>query len=91
MLFRPNKVITAAHCIGEEKSLRVGDLAHVGGLTFKQGLSSWVRLLRREEGGKEGRRGRGGKLGGWAEIAKVVGQAERRPLRAPYAGHCPGC
>lgn len=45
MLFRPNKVITAAHCIGEEKSLRVGDLAHVGGLTFKQGLSSRIESI----------------------------------------------
>lgn len=57
-LFRPNKVITAAHCIHSD-GIRVGDYVQVGGLTFKQGFLRPVRVYAENKGEKAIGGGRG--------------------------------
>lgn len=66
MLFRPNKVITAAHCVGRP-GVQAGDFVDVGGLTLRGGISVQVRCYGRgsgEVGG--GCKGRQATMGGRA-------------------------
>lgn len=51
VLFRPNRVITAAHCVNRPDGVVAGDFVEVGGLALQTGVTVRVRI------GQAGRKG----------------------------------